>query len=150
MVRASCHVLIGVGALDLIRKLANAANVTHRATAITTGGQRKDMTYQIEYRRSRRESNPEPLGLRAQHVGARAGSRTLNLGIKRRLTFLARKRQDGSWRASRIRRYDAIVSQSVLTCHRLPRVSCQISCQFQQVSARLTAKLSIKLSERKL
>jgi hypothetical protein len=65
----------------------------------------------------------------AQHVGARAGSRTLNLGIKRRLTFLARKRQDVPGRDSRIRWSDPFVSQSVLTCHRLPRLSCQISCQ---------------------
>ena len=64
-----------------------------------------------------------------QHDGARAGNRTLNLGIKRRLTFLAWKRQDVSGRALRIRRSDAFVSQSVLECHRLPRVSCQISCQ---------------------
>ena len=35
-------------------------------------------------------------GTVVQHGGARAGSRTLNLGIKRRLTFLARKRQDAS------------------------------------------------------
>ena len=65
----------------------------------------------------------------AQQVCARAGNQTLNLGIKRRLTFLARKRQDVSGLASRIRRSDAVVPQSVLTCHRLPRVSCQISCQ---------------------
>src|SRR5260370_12568960 len=64
-----------------------------------------------------------------QHDGARAGSRTL--GIKRRLTFLARKRQEVSGRATRIRRSDAFVSQSVLAVHRLPRVSCQISCQFE-------------------
>ena len=61
----------------------------------------------------------------AQHAGARAGSRTLNLGIKRRLTFLARKRQDVSGRATRIRRYDAFASQSVLECHTASRVSCQ-------------------------
>jgi hypothetical protein len=64
-------------------------------------------------------------GAQAQHIGARAGNRTLNLGIKRRLTFLARKRQDVSGRAPRIRRSDAFVSQGVLACHRVPRVSCQ-------------------------
>ena len=62
------------------------------------------------------------------HDGARAGSRTLNLGIKRRLTFIVRKRQDVSRRASRTRRSDAFVPQSVLECHRLPSVSCHISC----------------------
>jgi hypothetical protein len=61
--------------------------------------------------------------------GARVGNRTLNLGIKRRLTFLVRKRQDVSGRASRIRPSDAFVSQHVLACHRQPPVICQISCQ---------------------
>ena len=64
-----------------------------------------------------------------QHVGARAGSRTLNLGIKRRLTVLVRKRQDVLERASRTWRSDAFLSQSVLTCHSVPRVRCQQSCQ---------------------
>jgi hypothetical protein len=46
-------------------------------------------------------------------------------GIKRRLTFLARKRQDVSGRAKRIRRGDAFVSQRVLACHSVSWVSCQ-------------------------
>jgi hypothetical protein len=33
--------------------------------------------------------------------------------------------------ASRIRRADAFVPQSVLACHRVPRVSCQISCELR-------------------
>jgi hypothetical protein len=45
------------------------------------------------------------------------------------LTFLARKRQDVSGRASPIRPSDAFVSQQVLACHRQPPVSCQIGCQ---------------------
>jgi hypothetical protein len=61
----------------------------------------------------------------AQHGGARAGSRTLNLGIKRRLTVLVRKSQELPGRASRIRRSDAVVSGSVLTCHGVPPLSCQ-------------------------
>jgi hypothetical protein len=66
-----------------------------------------------------------------KHVGARAGNRTLNLGIKRRLTLLARKCQGASGRAARIRRSDAFVPQRVLACHRLPWVSCHISCQIR-------------------
>jgi hypothetical protein len=62
-----------------------------------------------------------------------------NTGIKRRLTFLARKRQDVSGRATRIRRYDALVTQSVLACHRLPRVSCQISC-WQTPNPRISSR----------
>jgi hypothetical protein len=90
--------------------------------------------------------------MQAQHIGARAGNRTLNLGIKRRLTFVARKRQDVSGRASRIRRSDALVSQSVLACHRLPRLSCQISCQTVRVrrnsdNLRATSIRSVPMTE---
>ncbi len=70
-----------------------------------------------------------PISRTCTHIGARAGNRTLNLGIKRRLTFFATKRQDVSGRASRIWRSDAFVPRSVLACHRLPRVRCQLSCQ---------------------
>jgi hypothetical protein len=66
---------------------------------------------------------------------SQAARQSLKQGIKRRLTFLARNRQDLSGSASRIRRSDAIVSQSVLACHRLPWVSCQISCQTLSVKA---------------
>lgn len=59
---------------------------------------------------------------------ARAGNRTLNLGIKRRLTSVARKRQEKSGRASGIRRSHTFVPQSVLACHRASCVSCQTSC----------------------
>ncbi len=64
--------------------------------------------------------------------GARAGSRTLNLGIKRRLTFLSRKCQEPSGPASRIRRSDASAPQIVLACHRVSRVSCRTSCSAGQ------------------
>jgi len=43
-----------------------------------------------------------------------------------RLTFPDWKRQDVSGRAIRIWRSDANVPHSVLPCHRLPRVGCQI------------------------
>jgi hypothetical protein len=56
------------------------------------------------------------------------GVRTLNLGIKRRLTVRARKRQDVPGRASRVWRFDPFASQSVLTCHGAPWLSCQTSC----------------------
>jgi len=69
--------------------------------------------------RSRPMSGPVDPDLQsARNIGARAGSRTLNLGIKRRLTVLARK--DVLGRGSRIRWYDAQAPQSVLMCHRLP------------------------------
>ena len=79
-----------------------------------------------------RHNQPQYVGLHRRTdttYGARAGNRTLNLGIKRRLTFLDWTRQGMPGRAWRIRRYDAFVSRSVLACHRLPRVSCHISCQ---------------------
>ena len=46
-----------------------------------------------------------------KHDGAREGSRTLNLGIKRRLTIFVWTCQGST------RRFDAFVPQSVLTCH---------------------------------
>jgi len=71
--------------------------------------------------RSRPMSGPVDPDLQStRNIGARAGSRTLNLGIKRRLTFLARKRQDVSGRGSRTRWNDAQVPQSALMFHRLP------------------------------
>ena len=77
-----------------------------------------------------------------QHDGARAGSRTLNLGIKRRSTFLAWKRQDAPWRASRVRRSDALVPQSVLARHSLPCVSCQAGCRTRRRLSRPRARVN--------
>jgi hypothetical protein len=70
-----------------------------------------------------------------KHDGARAGSRTLNLGIKRRLTVLDWTSLGMPQRDWRIRRSDAFPSQSVLARHRLPQLSCQISCQLRGPSA---------------
>jgi hypothetical protein len=107
---------------DSHRALAAERVVDEREQTTIKSGVR-DSLYAWLHKISAKHRRHEP------HVGARAGSRTLNLGIKRRLTFVARKRQDGSWRDSRTRWSDAFVPQSVLACHRLPWVSCQISCQ---------------------
>jgi len=48
-----------------------------------------------------------------KHDGARAGSRTLNLGIKRRLTVLVMTGQQMAGCVWRVRRSDAFVSQCV-------------------------------------
>src|SRR5206468_359990 len=53
------------------------------------------------------------------------GVEPLNLGIKRRSNFLARKRHELSGRASEIRWSDAFVSQRVPMCHGVLWVSCQ-------------------------
>jgi hypothetical protein len=85
-------------------------------------------------------------GESTSHFGARAGNRTLNIGTKRRLTFLARKRKDLSGRATRIRRSDAFVPQSVLPRHRLSRVGCQISCQTAEQTSVLSQKRCLSLA----
>src|SRR5712691_7011544 len=64
-----------------------------------------------------------------QHDGARAGSRTLNLWIKRLWTDRLRTSQRGLRRLTSIRAYDAIVSGRLRECHGVSWLSCQTSCQ---------------------
>src|SRR5437667_5905129 len=54
---------------------------------------------------------------------------TVEQGIKRRLTVLDWTCQGTPERAWRTWPSDAFVPQSVLTCRRVPRISCHISCQ---------------------
>ena len=64
-----------------------------------------------------------------QHLGARAGNRTLNLGIKSLSTLRLREDQGGSQRLDRTRIYDATVSGSLLECQGVSRSRCQIGCE---------------------
>jgi hypothetical protein len=64
----------------------------------------------------------------AQVIGARAGNRTLNLGIKSLPTVRLSEDQGGSARLIRTRIYDATVSESLLECQGVSRSRCQIRC----------------------
>src|SRR5713101_7495110 len=57
--------------------------------------------------------------------GARAGSRTLNLGIKRLPTDRLRTSQGGSGRLTCIRTFDATVSGRLRKCQAVSGLSCQ-------------------------
>jgi hypothetical protein len=65
----------------------------------------------------------------AQHIGARAGNRTLNLGIKSLSTLRLREAQGGSGSLIRIRIFDAAVSGSLLEYQGVSRSRCQIRCE---------------------
>jgi hypothetical protein len=64
-------------------------------------------------------------------LGARAGSRTLNLGIKSLPTVSLMASQGGSERISRTRIHDATVSQRLLESQGVFASRCQIGCAWR-------------------
>jgi hypothetical protein len=65
----------------------------------------------------------------AQNIGARAGNRTLNLGIKGLSTRRLREDQGGSERLNRTQIYDTTVSESLREDQGFSRSRCQIRCE---------------------
>ncbi len=72
---------------------------------------------------------PHLLGQVLTQQSARAGSRTLNLGIKSLSTASVVESQGGSERLNRTRIYDATVSESLSEDQGVSRSRCQIRCR---------------------
>ena len=76
---------------------------------------------------------------RLPHDGARAGSRTLNLGIKSLHSQRVSECQRVSGTLSSVRQNDAAVSVSVTECQRMSGSRCQIRCQIRGGQVRRSA-----------
>ena len=81
-------------------------------------------------------------GVSTAHFGARAGSRILNLGIKRLPTDRLSTSHRVSARLTCIRRHDATVSGRLRECQGVSRLSCQTSCH--QTSAENDRQADLK------
>jgi len=87
-----------------------------------------------------------------RHGGARAGSRTLNLGIKSLSTRRLKDDQRGSGRLNRTRIHDATVSESLLESQGVSRSRCQKRRELEAdsgVGSRLDSRLHFS-DQRKL
>ena len=79
------------------------------------------------------------------HIGARAGNRTLNLGIKSLSTRRLREDQGGSERLIRTRIYDATVSESLQESQGVSRSRCQLGCENPALIVGRTAAAELAL-----